>query len=135
MSFNSEINSLGYPKAAMFGFSLALVAFNLYAVVMAALRAAHPETNIKEEVSEYYIASDIRAIYSGMMIAVMYEDWAVFREASIPQIAVLLVDLARACNMLKLKKKKRGVKKPKVNVKLDKKTPHVSTLKLLSGNP
>jgi hypothetical protein len=30
---NSEINSLGYPKAAMFGFSLALVAFNLYAVV------------------------------------------------------------------------------------------------------
>jgi hypothetical protein len=131
---NSEINSLGYPKAAMFGFSLALVAFNLYAVVMAALRAAHPETNIKEEVSEYYIASDIRAIYSGMMIAVMYEDWAVFREASIPQIAVLLVDLAKSCNLAKFKKNKRGVKKPKVDVKLDKNTPHVSTLKRLSGN-
>lgn len=132
--FNSEINSLGYPKAAMFGFSLALVAFNLYAVVIAALRAAHPETNIKEEVSEYYIASDIRAIYSGMMIAVMYEDWAVFREASIPQIALLLVDLARSCNTFKFKKNKRGVKKPKVDVKLDKSTPHVSTLKRLSGN-
>lgn len=132
--FNSEINSLGYPKAAMFGFSLALVAFNLYAVVMAALRAAYPETNIKEEVSEYYIASDIRAIYSGMMIAVMYEDWAVFREASIPQIAVLLVDLAKSCNLAKFKKNKRGVKKPKVDVKLDKSTPHVSTLKQLSGN-
>ena len=131
---NSEINSLGYPKAAMFGFSLALVAFNLYAVVMAALRAAHPETNIKEEVSEYYIASDIRAIYSGMMIAVMYEDWAVFREASIAQIAVLLVDLAKSCNLAKFKKNKRGVKKPKVDIKLDKSTPHVSTLKRLSGN-
>ena len=33
--FNSEINTLGYPKAALFGFCLALVAFNLYAVVMA----------------------------------------------------------------------------------------------------
>jgi hypothetical protein len=132
--FNSEINSLGYPKAALFGFCLALVAFNLYAVVMAALRAAHPETNIKEEVSEYYIASDIRAIYSGMMIAVMYEDWAVFREASIAQIAVLLVDLAHACNLSKFQKKKRGVKKQKVDVKLDKNTPHVSTLKRLSGN-
>ena len=110
---NSEINSLGYPKAAMFGFSLALVAFNLYAVVMAALRAAHPETNIKEEVSEYYIASDIRAIYSGMMIAVMYEDWAVFREASIAQVAVLLVDLAKSCNLAKFKKNKRGGKKTK----------------------
>jgi Transposase DDE domain len=132
--FNSEINTLGYPKAALFGFCLALIAFNLYAVVMAALRVAHPETNIKEEVSEYYIASDIRAIYSGMVIAVDYQDWAVFREATLAQMVVLLVDLARTCNTLKLKKKKRGVKKPKVELKLDKSTPHVSTLKLLSGN-
>ncbi|MCK7580878.1 MAG: transposase [Chromatiales bacterium] len=34
---NSEINTLGYPKAALFSFCLALVAFNLYAIVMAAL--------------------------------------------------------------------------------------------------
>ena len=27
---HSEINTLGYPKAALFGFCLALVAFNLY---------------------------------------------------------------------------------------------------------
>ena len=132
--FNSEINTLGYPKAALFGFSLALVAFNLYAVVMAALRAAHPDVNIKEEVSEYYIASDIRAIYSGMVIAVDYEDWSIFRDATIAQIAILLVDLARTCNLVKLKKNKRGVKKPKAEVKPDKNTPHVSTLKLLSGH-
>ena len=132
--FNSEINTLGYPKAALFGFCLALVAFNLYAVVMAALRAAHPETDIKEEVSEYYIASDIRAIYSGMVIAVDYEDWSIFREATTAQMAVLLVNLAHTCNILKFKKKKRSVKKPKVDVKFDKSTPHVSTFKLLSGN-
>jgi hypothetical protein len=78
---------------------------------MASLRVAHPDINIKEEVSEYYIASDIRAIYSGMVIAVDYEDWSVFRNATIAQMAVLLVDLARACNLSKLQKKKRGVKK------------------------
>jgi hypothetical protein len=132
--FNSEINTLGYPKAALFGFCLALVAFNLYAVVMASLRAAHPETDIKKDVSEYYIASDIRAIYSGMVIALDYEDWAVFRDATIAQMAVLLGDLARSCNTLKLQKNKRGVKKPKNEVTFDKNTPHVSTLKLLSGN-
>jgi hypothetical protein len=132
--FNSEINTLGYPKAALFGFCLALVAFNLYAVVMASLRAAHPEADIKEDVSEYYIASDVRAIYSGMVIAVDYEHWSVFREATIAQMAVLLVDLARACNLAKLQKKKRGVKKPKTEVTFNKNTPHVSTLKLLSGN-
>lgn len=130
---HSEINSLGYPKAALFGFALALVAFNLYAVVMAALRAAHPDVDIKEDVSEYYIASDIRAIYSGMVIAVDYKDWSVFREANIAQMAVLLIDLARSCNLAKLKKNKRGAKKPKVAAKSDKNTPHVSTLKLLSA--
>ena len=37
--FTSEINTLGYPKAALFGFCLALVAYNLLAVVLAALRS------------------------------------------------------------------------------------------------
>ena len=39
--FHSEINTLGYPKAALFGFCLALVAYNMVAVVMAALRSVH----------------------------------------------------------------------------------------------
>jgi hypothetical protein len=86
------------------------------------------------QVDWVYIASDIRALYSGMVIAVDYHDWSIFRQATITQIAVLLVDLARTCHLAKLKKKKRGVKKPKLNVQLDKSTPHVSTLKLLSGN-
>ena len=37
--FHSAINTLGYPKAALFGFCLALVAYNMLAVVMAALRS------------------------------------------------------------------------------------------------
>ena len=41
--FHSEINTLGYPKAALFGFCLALVAYNMLAVVMAALRSVHGE--------------------------------------------------------------------------------------------
>jgi len=35
---------------------VALVAFNLYAVVMAAIRAAYPTKHINDEVSDYYIA-------------------------------------------------------------------------------
>jgi hypothetical protein len=49
-------------------------------------------------------------------------------------VLAILVDLAKSCNLAKFKKNKRGVKKPKVDVKLDKSTPHVSTLKRLSGN-
>ena len=50
---NSEINTLGYPKAAIFGFCVSLVAFNLYAVVMAAIRAAYPDKKINDELSAY----------------------------------------------------------------------------------
>ena len=51
--FHSEINTLGYPKAALFGFCLALVAYNLLAVVLAALRSVHGEETVDEEVSLY----------------------------------------------------------------------------------
>ena len=52
--FHSEINTLGYPKAALFGFCLALVAYNMLAVVMAALRSVHGTETIDEELSLYY---------------------------------------------------------------------------------
>ena len=45
--FHSEINTLGYPKAALFGFCLALVAYNLLAVVLAALRGVHGQERVK----------------------------------------------------------------------------------------
>jgi hypothetical protein len=51
---NSELNIIGYPKAALFSFCTALVAFNVYAVVMAAIRGAHPDINLNDEISEHY---------------------------------------------------------------------------------
>jgi len=129
--FESEINSLGYPKAALFGFCLALVAFNLYAVVMAALRAANPDINIDDEVSGYYISQDISAVYEGMMIALDDKDWELFRRINRAQMAVLLVYLAQQVNLKKFKKHKRGVKKLKVKKPRDKNKPHIATFKLL----
>ena len=43
---HSEINSLGYPKAALFGFCVALVTYNVLAVVKAALRRVHGEQKV-----------------------------------------------------------------------------------------
>jgi len=48
---HSEINSLGYPKAALFGFCVALLAYNVLAVVKAAMRSVHGEDKIADEVS------------------------------------------------------------------------------------
>jgi hypothetical protein len=67
---HSEINSLGYPKAALFGFCVALVAYNVLAVVKAALRSVHGEEKIANEVSGYYLAGHPGRTYDGMMIDV-----------------------------------------------------------------
>ena len=50
---HAAINTLGYPKAAFFGFCLALVAYNVLAVVLAALRGVHGEETVDDEVSLY----------------------------------------------------------------------------------
>ncbi|MFO1421050.1 MAG: transposase [Candidatus Competibacteraceae bacterium] len=83
---NSEINTLGYPKAALFGFCLALVAFNLYAVVMAALRSAYRDHDINDEVSEYYVAQEIATIY-GYADRIPEDDWTVLPKPVRPNLA------------------------------------------------
>jgi hypothetical protein len=130
---HSEINTLGYPKAALFGFCLALVAFNLYAVVMAALRSAHRDCEINEEVSEYYIAQEIATTYTGMLIAVPECDWTVFTEASQTELSGILLNLARRVALAKFKKNKRGPKKASNPRTQFKGKTHVSTAKLLAA--
>ncbi|MBK5965425.1 hypothetical protein CCR95_15340 [Thiocystis minor] len=130
---NSEISTLGYPQAALFGFCLALVAFNLYAVVMAALRAAHPTRDIDAEVSEYYIAGEIAATYTGLEIAVCETDWEPFAHADTQKMCTLLFNLAQRVDLKRLLKTPRGPKKPRTPRTKFKGKPHVSTAKLLAG--
>lgn len=132
-NFNSEITSLGYPPAALFGFSLALVAFNLYAVVMAALRVAHPTQEIDQTVSQFYLASEIGATMTGLAIAVPEHEWEPLAHATTEQFAGYLLLLARYVDLHKLRKTPRGPKKPPTPRTKYKGHPHVSTAKLLAG--
>lgn len=131
---HSEINTLGYPKAALFGFCLALVAFNLYAVVMAALRSTHRDHDINAEVSEYYMAEEIATTYTGMVIAVPQVDWTIFTTASHSELSGILLNLAARIDFSKFKKHKRGPKKAPNPRNKFKGKPHVSTAKLLASN-
>ena len=110
---HSEINSLGYPKAALFGFCVALVAYNVLAVVKAALRSVHGEHKIANEVSGYYLAGHLGRTYDGMMIAIPEEEWSIFQMMSIKEFIRTLQQLANKVNLAKFKKHKRGPKKQK----------------------
>ena len=128
---NSEINALGYPKAALFGFCVALVAYNVMAVVKASLRAVHGEEKVTNEISGYYIAGELGRTHVGMMIAILPEEWEAIRAMSDKEFCDLLNTLANKVQLSKYKKHRRGPKKPKAKKKYDPKKPHVSTHKLL----
>jgi hypothetical protein len=130
---HSEINTLGYPQAALFGFCVAVVADNVLAVVKAALRQVHGEETIDNELSAYYLAGNIARTYDGMMVAIAPEDWTVFRSMPLTQLAEILLQLATNIDLAKFRKHRRGPKKPPPKRDQYPNQPHVSTAKLLAG--
>lgn len=127
-----EINTLGYPKAALFGFSVAVVAYNALAVVKASLRAVHGVEKVQVEVSSYYLAEEVSGTYRGMMIALPAECWEAFRALSLAQMAGLLTELAGRVRLAAFRKHRRGPKKKPAQRSKDAKKKHVSTARILA---
>ena len=130
---HSEINTLGYPKAALFAFSVAPVSYNILSTLKAALRSVHGEEKVAEEVSGYYIADEIQMTHRGMMVAIPEDEWVVFRDLPPAELADLLVGLARSVSLPKLRKHPRGPKKPKPKKQSGAKIKHVATAKILKA--
>lgn len=128
-----EIHTLGYPKAALFAFCLALQASNAVAVLKAALRAAHGADVVQTQVSGYYLSLEIKSTYDGMMIAIPEEHWAIFRTSTAKQIAVLLKRIAGHADLARYQKHPRGPKKPPPKKTVYKNGGHVSTYKMING--
>jgi len=129
-----EIHTLGYPKAALFAFCLALVAFNAVSVLKASLRAVHGETTVSEEISGYYLNLEIRGTYDGMMIAIPEKHWKVFRTLEVRELAKVLKEIAGHLQLSRYRKHPRGPKKPPPRKAAYANGGHVSTFRLLNRN-
>jgi IS4 transposase len=128
-----EIDTLGYPKAALFAFCLALMAYNAVAVLKAALRVAHGAEVVENTVSAYYISLDLLATHEGMMIAIPAEHWTIFGTMRLKTLAKVLLDLGSGVNLARYRKHPRGPKKPPPKKSRYKNGGHVSTFKLING--
>jgi IS4 transposase len=126
-----EINTLGYPRAALFGFAVAAVAFNVLAVVKAALRQAHGIEVIEQTVSSYYLTTEMANLAEALDTVLDPEDWAVFHALSTAVMAAWLLELAGRVNLRKYRKHPRGPKKPSPKRKHDAQRPHVSVARIL----
>ena len=129
-NLNSEINTLGYPKAALFGFCMGLVSYNILSVVKAAVRSAHGE-EAAAKFSSYYMADEIAATYRGMMIAVPPRYWRKhFADLTAKQLAGELLSIARQIRLSRYAKHPWSPKKARKPTR-KKKLKHVSTARIL----
>lgn len=129
-TLNCEPNTLGYPKAALFAFCLALVASNGVALQKAALRAEHKKEKVTQ-MSSYYMGLEVRETYRGMMIALPPSEWERFGALPVADLAEVLRQVARRVQPSKYQKAKRGPKKPPPPKGKYQNGGHVSTHKLL----
>lgn len=131
-ALHCEIKSLGYPPAALFGFGMGVVAYNILSVVRTALAAAHGEKCV-EDISAYYLADEIRGMTRGVTIAISCDHWKrAFGNLSTRQMANLLIALAKRVRLECFTKNRRGPKKPRPPRTSFKDQPHVSTARILN---
>jgi hypothetical protein len=125
-----ELNTLGYPKAALFAFCVALACYNLLAAVKGALRGVHGEPTVENKLSNFYLTEEISGVYRGMMIALPPEKWAVFQTMSQAELSKTLRRWAGCIDLGNYRKHPRGPKKPRPD-RPNAQFHHVSTKKLL----
>ncbi len=143
-----EIETLGYPRAALFSFCSALTAFNLLSVIRASFRAAHPtalmsdasESQVaidekkpeKKEISLYYLCDEVAHTSRGIEIALDDRYWAkTYANLKPKKLAKELVRIAAAADIKRYLKHPRGPKKPK-KPQRKKERAHASTAKILT---
>jgi len=130
-SLEGEIKTLGYPKAALFGFCMALVTYNLLSVVRAAVYAVHGE-EAASQLSTYYLALEVENTHEGMSIVLEADFWkAQYASLTPTQMASELKRLAKNLRLSKYQKAKWKPKKKPAKKMNKKKRNHVSTARVL----
>lgn len=127
-----EMNTLAYPKAALFGFCVALAAHNVLATIKAALRATHKKVALDEQLSDFYVAEELAGTYRGMMIALPEAEWTYLAELSDSDFVAWLVSVARRVRLDRYAKSPRGPKKPRPRRTRFSKAKHVATSRLMA---
>jgi IS4 transposase len=110
----SEVRTLGYPRAALLAFSTAVLAYNVLAVLQAAVEAEHDLAARGIELSSYFVAGEVKAYYAGMIVAVPPAVWATFDAQSPAEVSDALRGIAAHVDPRALRKHPR---KPKPKLK------------------
>lgn len=130
---HSEVTTLAHPRAALFAFGVATMAWNVLAVLEESVKAAHDLDAAELELSSYFIAIEIRALYEGMMMATTLEAWRVWEQLPPAELGQALREMAAHVDPYRIRKSPRGPKKakPKSSNPAAEARHHVSTYRIL----
>jgi IS4 transposase len=128
-----EVPSLSYPRAALFAFGMSTVAGQALAMLKGNLRAAHGEEPVRE-LSHYALVDEVSHVYRGMMVAIPAPQWTFLREYTAAELAAAMTEVAAHVPVDRMRRSRRGPKKPRTTPKTSgKKNHHVSTRRLLDS--
>lgn len=134
---HSEVRTLGHPRAALLAFSVALLAYNVLALLQTAVRIRHARSldNERMELSTYFIATEIKANYAGMLIAVAPHAWQRHAASSAKELAQQLLVLTSKVNPRQFRSHPRKPTPPKNIGYVSKRaaSSHVSTARVLAA--
>ena len=128
VALRCEVNTLGYPKAALFAFALAAVAYNVLRVIQAALSGGG--RGAADDLSSYHLATEVAVTADGLAIALPEAHWQPFVEMTAGEFARWLAAMAAGLDRKRYRKNPRGPKKDRA-VKRTRRGAHRSTARVL----
>ena len=130
LALNCEVKPLCYPKAALFCFASALMAYNAFAILKGAVAAEYGRRE-SEMLSHYYLALEISEATDGMLVVLPEERWEEMDGVSLSDFAAEVRSIASGIDMSRYRKSVRGPKKPPPKRTNKRKSVHVSTKRIL----
>jgi IS4 transposase len=132
---NSEMTSFGHPRAALLGFAVSVLAYNVLTLIQRCVEQAHQRQHEPSpEVSTYHLALQIRSSFQGLLIAVPTECWPSWHKADPCRLVEHLLCLARHLDPRQgvTSKRKPKPKTPKGYVDAKAARTHVATARVLA---
>jgi IS4 transposase len=126
-----ELASVGNPQAALFLFSMAMMAFNIRQVVFAALGAEHGQ-KLVNELSHHALSVEVSRFTDGMLVVLDDAFWKRQLGSTIADLAKTLRAFSREIDLKRYRKTTRGPKKQVIKPPRTRPKTHVSTAKILN---
>ncbi|WP_372718921.1 hypothetical protein [Novipirellula sp.] len=130
VALNCEIKPLCYPKAALFCFASALMAYNAFAIMKGAVAAEHGRAE-SEMLSHYYLALEISEATDGMLVALPEHRWEEMDAIDCDEFAAEVQAIISGIDLSRFRKSNRGPKKTPPERTNETKSVHVSSKRIL----